>query len=693
MEETNEPMVREQEIDESKGRPYLDSRKLGIGIGLILMACLVGIFYSQFGQMVTQAGPATEYLKIKNIKEADAKQALLSGEIDMYNGSLSGEDVKELQNNSDVVLYPAASTMLGFYVNPYPATAGEKFNPFALQPVRYAMQFLLDREAISEDVFSGFAEPTVSIPWEGHPDYKQIESAVDGLNINYDPAKAKSLITEAMKETGATLTDNVWVYDDKPVSVIISYSNWNKSSEVADLLKKALEQVGFKTEMVFSDIYDTESKSPEYHTDAAELKWNISISGWIYYSQSSILDTSVMGAMTEDGWWKYENEEISNLEEEQENFKSEEERKRINGELVKKYLEDSTCVWLFNADSVSAARKEVKGLVEDKFIGIGNYTNIREAYIRGKDTLVIGLPKTYTDEESWNHWVVNGIDMMFIVNTVHDPIRWNETVSLKEAGFRWPFEIESKGVDTIMPVPADAFAWNVDTKEWQAVGVDKTAVTKVTYDLTKYLGTKWHDGQTINKADVVFNIARAWDSSFDGEKQKLESDWRQEFFEPIVGLQIFDDKLVVYLNTWSSDENDLVGVARLFQRVAPWELYAATDELVFKERAYDYHDVNESDNEELNLSRQEHVTAIFDTLDKLEFKDLKAMLTLGDKTYAEESDLGIRTDALKNWYVEHNHLYVSDGPFYIDNFIEADKSIDLQAFRDESYPFRKGDWR
>jgi len=32
-----------------------------------------------------------------------------------------------------------------------------------------------------------------------------------------------------------------------------------------------------------------------------------------------------------------------------------------------------------------------------------------------------------------------------------------------------------------------------------------------------------------------------------------------------VGLQIFDDRLVVYLNTWSSDESDLIGVARFFQ--------------------------------------------------------------------------------------------------------------------------------
>ena len=114
---------------------------------------------------------------------------------------------------------------------------------------------------------------------------------------------------------------------------------------------------------------------------------------------------------------------------------------------------------------------------------------------------------------------------------------------------------------------------------------------------------------------------------------------------------------------------------------------------MFEERVYDYQEVNGSDNERLNIIIPEHITAIFDTLDTLEFKDIQSMLTMGNKMYAEESDLETRINALKNWYAEHNHLYISDGPFYIDNFIEVDKSIDFQAFRDENYPFKQGDWR
>jgi peptide/nickel transport system substrate-binding protein len=656
-----------------------------IVIILILLVVLGGIYFLFIKQS------SVENLKFKEVKQEDAKQALLNGDIDIYAGSLSVNDIKELEGNSAVTLYPATSTMLGLFMNPYPSI--DKFNPFSIKDVRYAMQFLVNREDLANDLFAGFAKPTVTVPWSEHPDYQNIKDTVDKMGISYNKEKAISLIKSGMESAGAVLESNIWVYKEQPVNVIVSYYKGDKTSVIANLFKNSLEEVGFGVTLVETDGGDPNAEAPEDNTDAAELKWNVAIGGWIYYSQSQISNTAILEPYVDSGWWKYNNEEISALEERLNNFKTEDERTEINNALAQKYLEDSTCVWLLAAESVSAARSEVKGLIQDKFVGISNYTNIREAYIPGKDTLVVGLPKTYGSEEAWNHWVVNDINMMYILNTVHDPEIWNNTETLEYSGFRWPFTIQGEDANSIIDIPEDSYFWDVDSKKWTAVEKDKKAVTKVTYDLAKYVGTNWQDGEAITWADVVYNIARSWDVAYDTEKLKVDDNTRHYNLDPIIGLRISGNNLEVYLNKWSSDKYDLLGLATLFQRAAPWELYAATDDIVFNQRLYNYQYLYGSDKKDLNVANSDHVADIFKTLGSFDFAKVESMMTIGDTVYAQKSDLDSRVNSLREWYSSHGHLYINDGPFYIDSFDSSDNSINLKAFHDKSYPFSRGYWR
>jgi peptide/nickel transport system substrate-binding protein len=663
----------------------MNQRQKGLILVLLALVVLSGITY-----ILLNKESSVENLVFKKVDQTDAKQALLSGDIDIYAGSLSVDDIKELESNPAITLYPATSTMLGFFVNPYPST--DKFNPFSIKDVRYAMQFLINREELANDLFAGFAKPTLTVPWSEHPDYQNIKETVDKMGISYDKEKAISLIKVGMENAGAVLESGIWKYQNQPVNVIVSRQSGKQTTGIADLLKSSLEEAGFTVTTIETDENDPNAELPEDYTDASELKWNIAVGGWIYYSQTKINNTAIIEPYVSSGWWKYNNEEIDTLEERLNNFKTEEERREINNALAQKYLEDSTGVWLLAVESVSAARSEVKGLIQDKFVGISNYTNIREAYIPGKNTLVVGLPETYEPEEGWNHWVVNNIDMMYVLNTIHDPEKWNNTETLEDMGFRWSFIIEGQDTNSVIDIPEDSYFWDVNSKKWNAVEKDKKAVTKVTYDLSKYVGTNWHDGEAITWADVVYNIAHSWDAAYDTEKLKIDENSRHYNIDPVIGLRISGNMLEVYLNKWSPDKYDLLGFAGLFQRSAPWELYAATDDMVFNQRLYNYQYLYESDKEDLNVANPEHVAVIFKTLESFDFAKIESMMTIGETVYAQKSDLDLRVDSLKEWYSYHNHLYINDGPFYIDSF-NSDKSINLKAFYDENYPFSKGYWR
>lgn len=45
-----------------------------------------------------------------------------------------------------------------------------------------------------------------------------------------------------MEEAGAVLESGAWIYNQEPVNIIISYSNWDKSIEIASLLDEALKK-------------------------------------------------------------------------------------------------------------------------------------------------------------------------------------------------------------------------------------------------------------------------------------------------------------------------------------------------------------------------------------------------------------------------------------------------------------------
>jgi peptide/nickel transport system substrate-binding protein len=651
---------------------------------LIFLVVVLGIFY-----FLNNNKSSTEFITIKEISKDNAKQALLSGEIDIYAGFLSEEDIEELSNNSKITLFPSASTVMGMHFNPFPST--DVLNPFSIREVRHAMQFLVDREDLAS-LFSGFASPIVSVPWDGHPAYEDVRETVEGLEISYNKEKARSLIKDGMESAGAYLEDGLWKHNGGIVDVIISYYDISSSNKIASLLSDSLSDAGFNVIYHINDPDDPNAMEPESYTNASEMKWNIAVSGWVYYNQSKNHDMAIMAPYVESGWWEYKNEEIDELNKSRKDIKTKEESQELNNKLAQKYIEDSTCVWLLSLNNVSAARSEVKGLIQDDFVGIKNYTNIREAYIPGKDTIVIGLPKVYKEEGGWNHFTISGIEMMYIVNTVHDPIIWNKTNTLEEEPFRWAFNIEGDSFDSEINVPEGTFFWNSDMKKWSEVEENEKAVIKVTYDLSKYIDSNWHHEEKITWADIVYNIARVWDSALDKEKQKIDNAWSAEFFESFVGFRIDGQKLEVYLNEWNIEKEKSLNISGIFRRSAPWEIYVATDDLVFNQRAYDYQLSSISGDKIINLFNSNHIDSIFESLERIDFNEIAPMMTMGDNVYANESDLHSRINSLKEWNSNHNHLYISDGPFYID-YLDNDKSMQLRAFRDESYPFKKGNWR
>ena len=51
-----------------------------------------------------------------------------------------------------------------------------------------------------------------------------------------------------------------------------------------------------------------------------------------------------------------------------------------------------------------------------------------------------------------------------------------------------------------------------------------------------------------------------------------------------------------------------------------------------------------------------------------------------------------RYDSSIKWIETHNHAVISNGPFYLESYSPESRIIKLNAFDDNSYPFKKGEW-
>lgn len=636
-------------------------------------------------------GPASDAVVYKPLKTQDAKDALLSGKIDYYMESLPIADAAALKNDSRASLQVATVSIYGFYMNPAPAPQGE-LNPLSLQKVRFALQYLIDRDEIVDKAFDGLAAPAITDPWPGHPAYEPIKKTVESFGIKSDKAKAISMISEAMKEAGATNQSGIWQFNGKPLAIKLYAYDSGAYQPIASIIADSLAEAGFTVNKTIVDRNAPDSEFPPYSTDPARLEWHISPSGYIFYDASKHMVTSVLGAGEGmDGWWSYNNTAAKEIEKKMADCGGESEWNALNSQLASILINDSTGIWLATPESTYVSRKEVLGLSEDHFVGIRTYANIREAHVLNKSSLVVGTPGAHYEGWGWNPVVINSIYAMDVVNSIHDPAIRSNMATLEKEGFRWNFTIDG-GPSESMAVPSDAFIWNYSSKRWEAVGGGKFAKAKVTYDLSKYVGTNWHHGQKITWGDVLYFLASTWDRSFDEKKQSISSARWQSGLNSIVGMRISGSTLEAYQREWNIDRDEMLIVARMFQRSAPLEEYAAMDSLVFGSGKYQYGE-SEDSLPILDLLNESQVSEVLASAHGLSFADVSPMATAGGKTYVTEKELSMRIAALDSWNAAHHSLVISEGPFYIDHFDSADGSLYLRAFRDSTYPFSPGHWK
>jgi peptide/nickel transport system substrate-binding protein len=656
-------------------------------------------------------GPAADRLLFSSFNVDQAPLEIQSDKMDLYLFGLKTPGARKIAGDPQGVrLIEAPASTISLVLNPAPPREGE-INPFAFKPIRQAMQFLVDRDFIANEIYQGRALPMLSHVSPLDSDEITVFETLRRLDFRHDPEFARSLIATEMEAQGASLDNGIWSFNGRPVQIRMVIRVEDERRDIGDLVRSALENAGFQVQPIYQPFGP--ATLAVYASDPRTFQWHIYTEGW-GRSSADRYDFGTINQMAapwlgnmpgwlETGFWQYENQPLDEIGQRlyRGEFASRDERDEIYREMTGMALDESVRLWLVTALQSFPVRDEVENLTEDIVGGPKSPFALREARVEDSGDLRIGHLWVWTDRTTWNP--VGGLGDVYSSdiyrNLVDAPILNHPFTGLPMA-YRATFEIETAGPDGTMPVPESAVLWDAVAKQWTPVAVDATAVSKVTFDYSKYFQAPYHHGPMIAPADLVYSAAQAFELAYDETKLQIETALgvtSRPFLETIKGVELLeDDRFTVYVDFWHFEPDYIASYAGVGGLGTPWELLAAMDEVVFVQRRGAYSDTAAArfNVPWLSLVSESDARLVNRTLRDFERNQTvpTGVFEIAGRSLVSPEQAVERYAAAQAWFDQYNMLVISNGPFFLARYDPPAQYAELQAFRAEGYPFAPGEW-
>ncbi len=701
-------------------------------IGLIATLVFVMVFsFAVTGLAQRKGAWVDEVIIIEEPEPAAAVSRLEVGEIDVYAYTVTLPDIFQR-----VLANPKLAHQMSFgsygelSFNPagpvFPGTG--KLNPFAIPRIREAMNYLLDREYLAEEIFGGMAVPKLLPITGSFPDYARYADVCRVLELKYahDPVKADAIISEEMVKLGAERVGGKWYYNDEPVEIIVLIRSEDERREVGDYVGNILEDIGFTS---ICDYRTAAEATPIWYSgNPDDGLFHIYTGGWITTAVARDQATNFSYFYTDLGlatplWLAYENDpEFYEISERLMNrdFKTMEER----GELFAKGLElallDSTRVW--TVDEISFAPHLAEVSVTADLAGsisgswLWPHTIRRGEQVGG--SIHMAMPSILT--EPWNplggsNWIY---DMALCRPTSDRGAILDPYTGLTHAQRLEKAEIyiqEGLPVGKVLDwvdlhfvkenkVPADAWIdWDPATQRPITVGEKHpeglTALRKSVayYPADFFENAKWHDGSPMDVADFVIgyilDFERAYEDGMIYDAAVVPSfNSSMPFFK---GFRIA-----------STDPLIIEGYSDIY--VLDAELNVITGFPDYDFGPGSWHGLGlgilVEHNNQAAFSADKSTKAKIEWLNYIGGPCLDLLNTQLDKAIAEnwipyeptlsqfvsKEQAAARWANMKKWYNDKGHFWVGMGPLYLDKAYHTEKVVHLKRFED--YPFDSGKW-
>lgn len=676
---------------------------------------------------VTRNGAWVDRIVFTGIDQAEAAVTQLqAGEIDIYAYGVADANLFETVKSDPNLAYTTAfGSYTEFTFNPAgPEFVDGRLNPFAVAKIREAMNMLVDRDYMAQEIYGGLGIVKYTSLNSAFPDYARYVDTIRAIEAKYayNPEKANEIVTAEMTALGAELVDGKWNYNGAPVVIIGIIRTEDERTQLGDYFSAQLESIGFTVDRQ----YKTRSEaSPIWNrSNPADGLWHFYTGGWITTAVSRDDATNFGYFYTNLGsgsplWQAYVNSEeyyeiASRLW--TNDFASMEERGELFARALVLANEESQRVWLIDQISFSpqSANLEVTYDLAGGVAGAQIYPyTIR---FKGQEGGTVRWAQPGVLIDPWNP--IGGSNWVYDTSVYRATTDW-ATIPDPYTGLAWPQRIQgatitaktglpiAKTLDWVnlefadeIVVPADAWAdWDATTQTFIPAGDGVTANIKstVVYEADLFDKMAWHDGSPLSIGDFVMGMIMTFDPA------KPESAIYDEaavpafeaFMSYFKGVKIVStDPLTIetyvdlyYLdaetNVWGWYPNYAYGTAS-------WHALALGIQAESEGKLAFTADKAEA----LSVEWMSYISGpSLEIFEGYLAADVAAPFipyapTLGQYVTADEA--AARFANLQAWYDVHHHLWVGTGPFFLESVFPIEGSVTLA--RNENFPDPADKW-
>jgi len=664
---------------------------------LILALSIVAILNNE-----SFAEKSTFFDSVKFIQYLDENTALeevRNGNLDVYYYTISSDRLENYQSREGLQVFDSTGGSYSILVNP---AESERFNPFSSRDIRFALNYLIDRKLIVNELMGGYGYPIISFYGPSDPEYLTVIEQLETFNFKYNPALAEEIISRVLKEKGAIKIDDKWQINAKPIEITIFIrSDDIVRKSIGEILAAELQKIGFTVKKDFGDL--NKAFVVVYGSNPADLKWSLYTEGWarsafVRYDSVGLGQMyspwfSTMPGFNDPSFWNYKNDRLDMLTQKiyTGGFESSEKRSQLIQEAVIEGVNESVRIFLASKIDQYVANEKVKGIVNDFGAGVpSRFTPINAK--SDSDEFVIGVKQIY--QGAWNP--IMGLTDSYsrhIWDIISDPATFKHPFTGETFPVRVKWQVETAGPNEKLSIPQETIIWNPSLQKWLNVSPNTLATSKVTFD---FKFSNWHNGQKMDISDILHSLyfTIEWGTQTDENDRTFDTEFTprtSQIVQTIIGVNPIDeDTIEVYVDYWHFDEGEIADWAVLWSSM-PWEITSAMEKAVMDGKvSFSRSGATSKNVNWLSLIIPKDALLIKDYLQ--EFKDSNYIPASLKENYQNSQYFQNRYDSSIKWIEVNNHAVISNGPFYLKSYSPESRTITVNAFDDDSYPFKIGAW-
>jgi peptide/nickel transport system substrate-binding protein len=596
-----------------------------------------------------------------------------------------------------------------------------KLNPFAVAKIREALNWMIDRPYIAEEVMGGLGIVRFFPIVSGFPDYARYIDKVRELEsyYAYNPEKGEAVIAEEMQKLGATLVDGKWQYNNEPVEIIFLIRTEDERKEIGDYISNQLESIGFTVNRDYRTA--TEAAPLWRQGNPNDGEWHLYTGGWITTQVVRDQGSNFEFYHTDRGlasplWQNYivsaEYDDICsklsyNL------FDTLEERDQLYRRALELSMQEGARFWLADGLSFSPFKPGIK-VVADLSGGIQG-ADLWALTLRWGDqpggAMTIANASILT--ENWNPIAgTNQVYDQMIMKAVGDQAVYADPYT----GLYWPQRIERAELFAVeglpitssydwmklefvpeIVVPADAWLdWDataqrfIPASEYYTETV--TARTKlVVYFPANLYDIQWHDGSQFSLADILMTWIMNWDTGkeasplYDAAQVPALVSFQSHFKgmrivqeNPLI-VELYDDAYQLDAETTVSYYSTFFFPFYAFGQGA-WhtlglDILAETNgELAFSADKADLLEI-----ESTNMIGGPSLAILEKYMNQAATESYIPYSSFLSQ-YVTPEESAARWANLQTWYGRHGHFWVGTGPYYMDKVFPIEGTVLLKNY-------------